>query len=184
MREAEAYMEKKIIRACAALGMGLMLAVSVTAAALAQETQVSGTITTTTGERLPGVTVQVRGATTTTTTDANGKYSIAAPSDGVLLYALIGYKGAARTVASRSQIDITLESAVAVLEPVIVTGYTAQRRADITGSVASVNVESAQQQTALVSARIALEQSAQVTEQRVALATVAAARGPALIAAL
>src|SRR5437016_3615924 len=91
--------------------------------------------------------VQVRGATTTTTTDANGKYSIAAPSDGVLLYALIGYKGAARTVASRSQIDITLESAVAVLEPVIVTGYTAQRRADITGSVSSVNVESAQQQT-------------------------------------
>jgi len=147
MREAEAYMEKKIIRACAALGMGLMLAVSVTATALAQETQVSGTITTTTGERLPGVTVQVRGATTTTTTDANGKYSIAAPSDGVLLYALIGYKGAARTVASRPQIDITLESAVAVLEPVIVTGYTAQARNSITGAVSSLNVEAAQQQT-------------------------------------
>ncbi len=147
MREAEAYMEKRIIRACAALGMGLMLAVSVTATALAQETQVSGTITSITGERLAGVTVQVRGTSTTTTTDANGKYSIAAPSDGVLLFALIGYKGAARTVASRPQIDVALESAVAVLEPVIVTGYTAQRRADITGSVASVNVEGAQQQT-------------------------------------
>ncbi len=135
MREAEVYMEKKIIRACAALGMGLMLAVSVTATALAQGTQVSGTITAITGERLAGVTVQVRGTTTTTTSDANGKYSIAAPGDGVLLFALIGYKGAARTIGNRPQIDVALESAVAVLEPVIVTGYTAQRRADITGSV-------------------------------------------------
>jgi TonB-linked SusC/RagA family outer membrane protein len=65
----------------------------------------------------------------------------------VLLYALIGYKGAARTIASRPQIDVALESAVAVLEPVIVTGYTSQTRSSITGSVSSVNIESAQQQT-------------------------------------
>ncbi|HEV8382625.1 MAG TPA: SusC/RagA family TonB-linked outer membrane protein [Gemmatimonadales bacterium] len=140
-------MEKKIIRAFVALATGLVFAVTVTGTALAQETQVSGTVTAATGERLPGVTVQVRGATTTTTTDANGKYTISAPSDGVLLFALIGYKGAARTIAGRPQIDVALESAVAVLEPVIVTGYTAQRRADITGSVSSVNVESAQEQT-------------------------------------
>src|SRR5438876_5397969 len=147
MREAEAYMQKKIIRALVALVMGLLFTVTVSGTALAQETPVSGTVTSLTGERLAGVTVQVRGATTTTTTDANGKYSIRAPSDGVLLFALIGYKGAARTIASRPQIDIVLDPAVAVLEPVIVTGYTAQRRADITGSVSSVNVEGAQQQT-------------------------------------
>ena len=140
-------MEKKIIRAFAALAMGFVLAVTTTSTALAQETPVSGTITSITGERLPGVTVQVRGTNTTTTSDANGKYTISAPSDGVLLFALIGYKGAARNVASRPQIDVALESAVAVLEPIIVTGYTAQRRADITGSVSSVNVEGAQQQT-------------------------------------
>lgn len=147
MREAEVFMEKKIIRAIAALGMGLLLTLTVSSAALAQEAQISGTVTSITGERLPGVTVQVRGTSTTTTTDANGKYTIASPTDGVLLFALIGYKGAARTVAGRPQIDVALESAVAVLEPVIVTGYTSQRRADITGSVASVNVEGAQQQT-------------------------------------
>ena len=140
-------MEKKIIRAFAAFGTGVLLAVTMTGSALAQEAQVTGTITSVTGERLPGVTVQVRGATTTVTTDANGKYTIAAPSDGVLLFALIGYKGAARTVGGRNQIDLTLDPAVAVLEPVIVTGYTTQRRADITGSVSSVNVEGAQQQT-------------------------------------
>ena len=147
MREAEEFMEKKIIRALAALGMGLLLTLSVSGAALAQETQVSGTVTSVTGERLPGVTVQVRGTTTTTTTDANGKYTITAPGDGVLLFALIGYKGGARTISSRAQIDVALESAIAVLEPVIVTGYTAQARSSIVGSVSSVNVESAQQQT-------------------------------------
>jgi len=147
MREAEEFMEKKIIRAIVALGMGLLLTLSVSSSALAQETQVSGTITSVTGERLPGVTVQVRGSTTTTTTDANGKYTISAPSDGVLLFGLIGYKGAARTISSRPQIDIVMDPAVAVLEPVIVTGYTAQTRSSITGSVSSVNVESAQQQT-------------------------------------
>jgi len=147
MREAEEFMEKKIIRAFAALGMGVLLAVTVASAALAQETQVSGTVTSINGERLPGVTVQVRGTNTTTTTDANGRYSVTAPPDGVLLFALIGYKGAARTIAGRPQIDVALESAVAVLEPVIVTGYTAQTRSSITGSVSSVNVESAQQQT-------------------------------------
>jgi TonB-linked SusC/RagA family outer membrane protein len=147
MREAEGFMEKKIIRAIAALGMALLFTLTVNGMALAQGTQVSGTITSITGERLPGVTVQVRGTTTTTTTDANGKYTIMAPTDGVLLYALIGYKGAARTIASRPQIDVALESAVAVLEPVIVTGYTSQTRSSITGSVSSVNIESAQQQT-------------------------------------
>lgn len=140
-------MEKKLIRACATLGTSLLLAVTMTGRALAQETQITGTVSSITGERLAGVTVQVRGTNTTTQTDANGKYTISAPSDGVLLYALIGYKGAARTISGRPQIDVSLESAVAVLEPVIVTGYTAQRRSDITGSVASVNVESAQQQT-------------------------------------
>ena len=147
MREAEESMEKRIIRAIAALGIGLLFTLTVSGTALAQGTQVSGTVTSITGERLPGVTVQVRGTTTTTTTDANGKYTITAPTDGVLLYALIGYKGAARTIASRPQIDVALESAVAVLEPVIVTGYTAQTRSSITGSVSSVNIESAQQQT-------------------------------------
>ncbi len=147
MKEAEGFMEKKIIRAFATLGMGVVFAATLCGTALAQGTQVSGTVTSSTGERLPGVTVQVRGTTTTTTTDANGRYTIAAPNDGVLLFALIGYKGAARTIGGRNAIDVSIESAIAVLDPVIVTGYTTQERRSITGAVASVNVEAAQQQT-------------------------------------
>jgi hypothetical protein len=116
--------------------------------AQAQETQVSGTVSSITGEKLPGVTVQVRGTDTRTTTDANGRYSLTVPSDGVLLFGLIGYKGAARTIAGREAINVVLDAAVAVLDPVVVTGYTSQRRADITGAVSSVgNMEGAAQQT-------------------------------------
>ncbi len=139
-------MGKKFIRLLAAVAVGLLFSYG-TVLAQAQETQVSGTVTSITGEKLPGVTVQVRGTENRTTTDANGRYSLTAPGDGVLLFNLIGYKGAARTIAGRGTIDVALDAAVAVLDPVIVTGYTAQRRADITGAVSSVNVEGATQQT-------------------------------------
>jgi TonB-linked SusC/RagA family outer membrane protein len=129
------------------VGLSVLFALSICGTALAQETQVSGTVTSTTGERLPGVTVQVRGTATRTETDADGRYTLTAPGDGVLLFALIGYKGAARTIAGRGTIDVGLEPAVPVLDPVIVTGYTAQRRADITGAVGSVNIEGVAQQT-------------------------------------
>ena len=143
-------MGKNLIRLLAAVGLGVLLSLTAygTALAQAQETQVSGTVTSVTGEKLAGVTVQVRGTENRTTTDANGRFSLTAPSDGVLLFNLIGYKGAARTIAARETIDVTLDAAVAVLDPVIVTGYTAQKRADITGAVSSVPMEgTASQQT-------------------------------------
>ena len=139
-------MGTKMTRMLAAVVVALLFSYG-TAFGQAQETQVSGTVTSVTGERLAGVTVQVRGTDNRTTTDANGRYSITAPSDGVLLFALIGYKGGARTIAGRETIDVALDAAVAVMDPVIVTGYTSQRRADITGAVGSVNMESAAQQT-------------------------------------
>ena len=125
-------MGQKLIRLIAAVGLGVALSLTAwgTALAQAQETQVSGTVTGAAGERLANVTVQVRGTDVRTTTDANGRYAITAPSDGVLLFALIGYKGAARTIGGRATIDVSLDAAVAVLDPVIVTGYTAQRRAN------------------------------------------------------
>ena len=129
------------------VGLSLLLALVLCAPAFGQGVQVSGTVTSGTGEHLKGVTVQVRGTDSRTVTDQDGKYSLEAPGDGVLLFALIGYRGTARTIAGRSTIDIALEAAVPVLDPVIVTGYTSQRRTDITGAVASVNVEDAAKQT-------------------------------------
>ena len=57
----------------------------------AQDVQVSGTVLDETGVPLPGVSILLKGTTRGTTTDLDGKYSIAAPSSGVLVFSFIGY---------------------------------------------------------------------------------------------
>ena len=130
-----------------AAGMSVLLALAVCGTALCQQVQVSGTVSSTKGVQLRGVTVHLRGTETSTVTDADGKYSLTAPSDGVLTFARIGYRGTAQTIGGRTTVNVILEEAIPVLPEVVVTGYTSQRRPDITGAVSSVNIESVQRQT-------------------------------------
>jgi TonB-linked SusC/RagA family outer membrane protein len=71
----------------------------------------------------------------------SGRVTISAPSDGILIFALIGYRGVSVGIGGRTAIDVTMQPAVAVLQEVVVTGYTTERRADITGAVATVNTQ-------------------------------------------
>jgi TonB-linked SusC/RagA family outer membrane protein len=112
-----------------------------------QQITVSGTVTSATGLPLSGVTVLIRGTTTNTVTGADGKYSMTVPGDAVLIFRRIGFREVGQNVSGRSSIDVSLENSIAVLPEVVVTGYTAQRRSDITGSVATVDVQSVQRQT-------------------------------------
>jgi hypothetical protein len=109
--------------------------------------EVSGTVTNSRGAPLPNVTVQIRGTEIRTTTDATGKYSLTAPADGALTFTLIGHRGRGQPISGHSTINVVMEDAIATLPDVVVTGYTAQRRADITGAVATVNVESVERQS-------------------------------------
>src|SRR5438876_216888 len=130
-----------------AAGMSVLLALAVCGTALCQQVQVSGTVSSTKGVQLRGVTVHLRGTETSTVTDADGKYSLTAPSDGVLTFARIGYRGTAQTIGGRTTVNVVMEEAIPVLPEVVVTGYTSQRRPDITGAVSSVNIESVDKQT-------------------------------------
>src|SRR3989449_516409 len=112
-----------------------------------QQVDVSGKVTAPDGERIRGATVRIRGTTTSAVTDAQGKYSLTAPSDAVLLVNRIGYRGVGVSVGGRTNIDVVMERAVTVLPEVVVTGYTTQKRADITGAVATVDVAGIAQQT-------------------------------------
>jgi len=141
-------MEKKTIRVLATVGVSLLFALTLYGTAQAQETQVSGTVTSAaTGEKLWGVTVRVKGTRTQTVTDQQGKYALEAPSDGVLTYTMIGFRGTEQSVGGRSTIDVAMEQSPTMLQEVVVTGYTSQRRADITGAVSSVNLDNANKQT-------------------------------------
>ncbi|MFQ6045773.1 MAG: SusC/RagA family TonB-linked outer membrane protein, partial [Gemmatimonadales bacterium] len=124
-----------------------MLALVLCGTALGQQIQVSGFVTTVDGTPLEGVTVAVQGADARATTDMTGRYTITAPADGVLIFTFIGYRAIGLEIAGRTTLDVIMEEAVALLDAVIVTGYSEQRRADITGAVSSLDVESMERQT-------------------------------------
>ena len=135
-----------------AVGITFLFLVAVTGSALSQaqavSQQVSGTVTSaTSGEKLWGVTVRVKGTQTQTVTDQQGHFSLVAPTDAVLTFAQIGYRGKEAPVNAQSTVDMTMEQAPTMLQEVVVTGYTSQRRADITGAVSSVNLDDISQQT-------------------------------------
>src|SRR5712692_2961795 len=134
-----------------AVGMSVLFALAVCGTALGQEPaapiEVSGKVTTPEGHPISGVAVRVRGSATSTATDAQGNYTIWAPGDGVLTFNLIGFRGTAQGIAGRTTVNVAMDRAIAVLPEVVVTGYTAQRRADITGAVSTVDIESIEKQT-------------------------------------
>src|SRR5258705_6860380 len=129
-----------------AVGMALLFALTVSGTALSQQSTVPGTVTSTGGSPLQGVTVRVQGSDSRAVTDATGKYRLNAPSDAVLTFSYVGLRPVQTTVAGRNVVDVTMAQ-IPYLEEVVVTAYTEQRRGDITGAVSSVNIASAQKQT-------------------------------------
>src|SRR5215213_4934132 len=134
------------LRVLRAIGKSMLLAMLFAGTALAQQIAVSGTVTGAGGGPLAGVTVRISGTETRVLTNGTGRYTITAPANGALTYTLIGQKPAREEIGGRTRIDVRMEG-VTYLEEVVVTAYTEQRRADITGAVASINVESAARQT-------------------------------------
>ncbi len=104
----------------------------------AQERTITGTVTAE-GEALPGVNVIVQGTTIGAITDQSGVYTIKVPGPtAVLVFSSIGYITQQITVGSQTVINLVLEAETKALQEVVVTGYTAQRRRDLTGAVGVV----------------------------------------------
>ena len=130
--------------------MALML--SVTWTALAQDRKITGSVQDAKGGGIPGVSVAVKGTTTGTTTDGNGAYSITVKTNNAeLVFSSVGYVSKTTSVANRSTINIVLDEDVSQLSEIVVTGYTSQRKKDITGAV---SVVSAKELTAVPSASV------------------------------
>jgi TonB-linked SusC/RagA family outer membrane protein len=134
------------VRRLCAVGMSLLFAMVLSGTAFGQNQAVTGTVTSTGGAPLQGVTIRVQGTDIRAVTDGAGRYRLTAPSDAVLTFSYVGTRPVQMTVAGRPTIDVTMAQ-IPYLEEVVVTAYTEQRRADITGAVSSLNVESAQRQT-------------------------------------
>lgn len=106
--------------------------------AFAQDAQVRGTVSDETGFPLPGVTVLLKGTTKGTTTDMDGKFTISAPSTGVLVFSFIGYNAAEVTIGNQSQINVSLDPDLSDLDEVVVVGYGTVKKSQLTGAISSV----------------------------------------------
>jgi|SRR5690606_28884146 len=106
-----------------------------------RQSMISGTVTSDAGEAIPGVNIVVQGTTNGTTTDIEGRYSLDAPGDAILIFSSIGYTTQEVPVNQRSVIDIVMASDVKQLEEVVVVGYGTQKRSDVTGAVGVVSGE-------------------------------------------
>ncbi|AYB31933.1 SusC/RagA family TonB-linked outer membrane protein [Chryseolinea soli] len=105
----------------------------------AQEYTVSGTVKDETGGGLPGVNVILKGTTRGTTSDANGSYTIAVPPEGILIFSFIGYSPEEVSVGTRQSINVSMTPDIQRLSEVVVVGYGTQKKANLTGSVGSID---------------------------------------------
>ena len=92
------------------------------------------------GEELPGVNVLVKGTSIGTITDIGGNYRLTAPDDATtLVFSFVGYEAKEVPINGQTTINVTLEDDIKALEEVVVVGFGTQKKADLTGSVASIS---------------------------------------------
>ncbi len=99
------------------------------------------------GDPLIGATVIVKGTTVGTVTDLDGAYTLEASTGDVLVFSYTGYTAQEITVGVSDMIDVAMSQGV-VIDEVVVTGYSTQRKRDIIGAVAVVKTDEMNQVTA------------------------------------
>ncbi|MEJ7767671.1 MAG: TonB-dependent receptor [Chitinophagaceae bacterium] len=90
---------------------------------------------------LGGATVQVKGGSVSTQTDANGNFTISAPSNATLVISFVGFNAEEVKVGSRASIDVQLQSIGQEMGEVVVVGYGTQLKKDLSGSVVRADMK-------------------------------------------
>lgn len=101
---------------------------------------VSGRVTQSNGEGLPGVTVLVKGTSVGASTSSDGTFSLNVPEGSTLVFSSIGFTSRELPVTgSTTSFNVTLEADTKSLSEVVVVGYGTQERGSVTGAISSVN---------------------------------------------
>ncbi|MGJ5640681.1 SusC/RagA family TonB-linked outer membrane protein [Formosa sp. S-31] len=131
-----------------------------------QSKTITGTVTEGEGGMtLPGVNVLVKGTTTGAATDFDGNYSINATSESILVFSFLGYVTQEIKVGSQTEINVALVEDLATLDEVVVVGYGAKKKSDLTGAVSVVDVDDAKKTITYDVAKMIQGQAPGVTVQ-------------------
>lgn len=114
-----------------------------------QTRNVSGMVVTPEGEALPGVNVVVKGTTTGTVTNVEGRYSLEVPENALLVFSSVGYADQEIQVGNRSVIDVQMTEDIQQLEELVVIGYGTREKKDLTGAISQIESEEITKTTAM-----------------------------------
>ena len=106
-----------------------------------QNKTITGTVKDSDNQAIPGVSILIKGTSTGTVTDIDGKFSIEAGPQDVLLISYIGFKTQEIQVADQSVIDVNLVVDAIGLEEVIAIGYGTLKKGDVTSAITSIKAD-------------------------------------------
>ena len=105
----------------------------------AQETTVTGTVSSDMEGPIPGVNIVIQGTTQGAVTDVDGNFSITVPGpDAVLVFTSIGYASQSITVGNQTSINVSLVEDVQALDEIVVIGYGTQKKKELTSAISNV----------------------------------------------
>jgi len=108
--------------------------------AYAQATIVQGKVISAQGEDLMGVSVKLKGTSSSTITNGNGEFKINVPQkEATLVISFIGFTTQNIAVNGKKFLSVTLEEDLKALDEVVVVGYGTQKRASVTGAVSTMS---------------------------------------------
>lgn len=110
-------------------------------AVFAQNVDVSGKVTDSSGEPLPGVFVQQSGSSNAVSTDEEGRYFISVPPESTLQFSCIGFQDTSVSLYDRTVIDVVMQEDSQVLDEIVVVGYGTQKSKDLTAPIANIKGE-------------------------------------------
>ncbi len=109
------------------------------------QTTITGSVSDSDGTPLPGATVIEKGTTNGVQTDFDGNFSIdVSQTNAILMISYIGFASQEVSIGNQTFVTITLQEDTAKLDEVVVVGYGAQKKSDLTGSVGTLDAEKIQ----------------------------------------
>jgi len=105
------------------------------------QTAITGTVKDSKGITIPGVSVKVKGTPTGTLTDDNGKFTIKAAGNAVLVFTYVGAITKEVQVNNKASINVSLDDDTQGLDEVVVIGYGQQKKSTLTGAVSQISAE-------------------------------------------
>ena len=117
----------------------LSIMLTLTCTIMYAQTEITGTVVDETGEGVIGATVMEKGTSNGTVTDFDGNFTLQVEAGKTLVISYIGYDDI--EIAAAPGMKVEMKESTSELTEVVVTGYTTQRKADLTGAISTVNVD-------------------------------------------